>query len=128
MFHQHITERLILCLRSDDNHVVVVLGCGTNQGDTTYVNLFDDGRFFGTTGNGSLKRIEVNNDEVYFGDFIFFNLLHVLLQSAAAKNTSKNLRMQSLHASAQDGRVCSEVFHCLAGITQGFYKLTGSTG
>ena len=116
MLHQHVAERLVLCLRSHDNHVVVVLGSGTNQRDAAYVNLLDDCRFVGTACHGRFKRVEVDDDKVYFGNFIFLNLLHILLQSAAAKDTSENLRMQRLHTAAQDRRIGRKVFHRLAGI------------
>ena len=128
VLHQHITKRLVLSLWSNDNHIIVILGSGTYQRNAAYINFLNNSRLFGTAGNSGFKRIQVNDNEVYFGNLVFLYLLHVLFQSAAAKNTSEYLRMQSFNASTQNGRICGKVFHCLAGITQRFYKLTSSAG
>ena len=93
MFHQHIQQWLILCLRSHDDDIVIVLGSSTNQRDSTYIDFFND-VCFGCAGSyGSFKRIQVDNNQIYFGDFILFNLLNILFQVTTAKDTSENLRM-----------------------------------
>ena len=117
-FHQDVAQRLVLCLRGHDDHVVVVLGSGAYERDAAYVDFLDDVGFGGSAGHGGLERIEVDNHEVYFGDFIFFNLLAVLLQGAAAQDASEYFGVQCLDASAQDGGIRGEVFHCLAGVAQ----------
>lgn len=67
---------------------------------------------------GSFKRIQINDNEVYFGNFIFFYLLHILFQSATAENTTEHFRMQGLHTSTQDRGIRGQVFHCFTGIPQ----------
>ena len=84
MFQQHITERLILCLTSDNHYIIKVLSSSTNQRNTTYINFFDDSLFFGTRCHSCLKRIQVNDDQIYFGYLIFFYLLHILFQTTTA--------------------------------------------
>ena len=84
MFQQHITERLILCLTSDNHYIIKVLSSSTNQRNTTYINFFDDSLFFGTRSHSCLKRIQVNDDQIYFGYLIFFYLLHILFQTTTA--------------------------------------------
>ena len=79
-----LTERLILCLTSDNHHIIKVLSSSTNQRNTTYINFFDDSLFFGPRSHSCLKRIQVNDDQIYFGYFIFFYLLHILFQTTTA--------------------------------------------
>ena len=62
VLHQHVQQRFVLSLRSNDNYIVVVLGCGTNQRDSAYIDFLNN-ICFGCTGSySSFKRIQVNND------------------------------------------------------------------
>ena len=123
MLHQHVTQGLVLCLRSYDDHILVVLGSGADERDAAYVDFFDDVGFGCSAGYGCLKRIEVYDNEVYFGDFIFFDLLQVLLHVAAAQDASEHFRVERLYAAAQDGRIGGQFFYRAAGITQSFDEL-----
>ena len=126
MLHQDVAQGLVLSLRSYDDHVLVVLGSGADERDAAYVDFLDDVGLGCSAGYGCLKRIEVYDDEVYFGDFIFFDLLSVLLHVAAAQDASEYFRMEGLHAAAQDGRIGGELFHRTAGIAQSFDELAGA--
>ena len=123
MLHQHIAQGLILLLRSHDDDIIVILGSRTNQRDAAYINFFDNRLMVGTAGYGSLEGIEIHNHQVNLRNFIFLNLLHILLQSAATEDATEHLRMQRLHASAQNRGIGSEVFHRLAGIAQRLNEL-----
>ena len=105
---------------------IVILGSCTDQWDTAYIYFLDNSRLVGTGSYGSFKRVQINDNEVYFGNFIFFYLLHILFQSATAENTTEHFRMQGLHTSTQDRGIRGQVFHCFTGIPQWFYKLTSS--
>lgn len=39
MLHQHVAQGLVLCLRSYDDHVLVVLGSGADERDAAYVDF-----------------------------------------------------------------------------------------
>ena len=69
MLHQDVAQGLVLSLRSYDDHVLVVLGSGADERDAAYVDFLDNVGFGRSAGYGCLKRIEVYDDEVYFGDF-----------------------------------------------------------
>ena len=116
--HQDVAQRLVLGLRGDDDHVVVVLGGGADERDAAYVYLLDDVGLGRAAGHRGFEGIEIHDDEVYLRDFIFLYLLAVLLQGAAAEDASEDFGMQRLHAPAQDGGVGGQLFHSLAGIAQ----------
>ena len=121
--HEDVAQRLVLRLRGHDDHVVVVLGCRADQRDAAYVDLLDDVCLGCAAGHGRLERIEVHDDQVYFGDVIFLDLLLVLLQGATAEDAAENLGMQRLDAPAQDGGIGRQVFHRRARIAQRFDEL-----
>ena len=126
MFQQHIAERFVLCLTGNNNHIIEILCSSTYQWDTAYIYFFDNSLFFRTAGYSCLKRIQIYDDQVYFRNFVFLNLLHILFQTATAQNTSENLRMQCLYTSAQNRGVSSQVFYRFARETQWFNKLSCS--
>ena len=121
--HEDVAQRLVLRLRGHDDHVVVVLGCRADQRDAAYVDLLDDVCLGCAASHGRLERIEVHDDQVYFGDVIFLDLLLVLLQGATAEDAAENLGMQRLDAPAQDGGIGRQVFHRRARIAQRFDEL-----
>ena len=68
---EDVEQHAILGLARNDNHIVEVFGSCADERDATYINLLDNVGLRSVAGNGLLKRIEVNDNEVYFGNFIF---------------------------------------------------------
>ena len=87
---QDIQQGLVLLLGGNDDDVVEVLGTCADEADAADVDLLDDVGFAGTAGHGLLKGIEVNDDEVDFGNLVFRHLLAVAFQVAATEDATED--------------------------------------
>ena len=98
MLHQHIEQRLVLLFTGYDSHILKILCSSTNQANATYINFFNDICFRSTTSHRFFERIEIHNDQINLRNFIFLHLLLVLLYVTTSQDSTKHLRMQSLHS------------------------------
>ena len=124
----NVEESGILSLRGYNDHVVEVLGAGTDKANATDINLFDDGSIVRTAGNGLLEGIEVDDDEVDFGDFVLCHLLAVALKAATAEDSSEHFGVKCLHTSAKYGGVGGDILDLLTGIAEAFNETLGASG
>ena len=102
---EQLQQRLVLGLAGNDNHIVEVLGSGTDKADATYINLLDNISLASTTGHGLLERIEVHDNQIDLGNLILLHLLTVTLQVSASQNTTKYLGMKGLYTTTEDAGI-----------------------
>ena len=126
--YETLIERFILSLRSDNNHIVEIFGSSADKRNAAYIDFLDDVGFGSTRSYSVLKWIEIDDDEVDFGDFVLSNLLAVTIVVATVENASKHLRVQGFHATAKDRRISGEVFNCITLIALFLDKRLCATG
>ena len=97
---ENLQQHGIFALAGHDDHILKVLGSGTDKGDAADVNLLDDLLVACSAGYSLLEGLEIHDDQIDGRNIIFFHLLQVALIVAAGKDASENLRMQGLHATA----------------------------
>ena len=114
---QDVEKHAVLSLARHDDHVLEVLGSGTDQGDTAYVDFLDDVGITCTACHGLLEWIQVNDNEVDGRNLLFLHLLLVALVVTASQDSSKYFRVKSFHTATQDGRICGNIFYFLTFIT-----------
>ena len=126
-FVQQLHQRLILSLRCYDHHIFEVFCSGTDKRNAAYIYLFDNCLFFRTGSNCFLERIQVDNHQVYFRNFILGDLSLVTFIITTVQNTTEHFRMKRLHTSAQDRRIAGQVLYRITRESQLFYKLLSTT-
>ena len=126
-FVQQLHQRLILGFRCYNHYIFKVLCSGTDKRNTAYIYLFDNCLFFRTGSNCFLERIQVDNHQVYFRNFILGNLGLVTFIITTVQNTTEHFRVKRLHTSAQDRRIAGQVLYCITRESQLFYKLLSTT-
>ena len=126
--YETLIERFILSLRSDNNHIVEIFGSSADKRNAAYIDFLDDVGFGSTRSYSVLKWIEIDDDEVDFGDFVLSNLLAVTIVVATVENASKHLRVEGLHATAKDRRIAGEVFNGITLIALFLDKRLCATG
>ena len=117
-----------MSLRSDNNHIVEIFGSSADKRNAADIDFLDDVGFGSTRSYSVLKWIEIDDDEVDFGDFVLSNLLAVTIVVATVENASKHLRVQGFHATAKDRRISGEVFNCITLIALFLDKRLCATG
>ena len=126
-FVQQLHQRLILGFRCYNHYIFKVLCSGTDKRNTAYIYLFDNCLFFRTGSNCFLERIQVDNHQVYFRNFILGNLGLVTFIITTVQNTTEHFRVKRLHTSAQDRRIAGQVLYRITRESQLFYKLLSTT-
>ena len=111
--YETLIERFILSLRSDNNHIVEIFGSSADKRNAANIDFLDDISLGSTRSYGVLKWIEIDDNEVDFGNFVLSNLLAVTIVVATVENATKHLRVQGFHATAKDRRISGEVFNCI---------------
>ena len=123
---QDVEQNGVFGLAWNDDHIVEVLGAGTNERDAAYIDFLDDVGLGRTAGNRLFKRIKVNNDQVDFRNLILLHLLLVALVLATTQNASEHFRMERLHAPSENRRISSHTLHGLAVVAQRLDELLGA--
>ena len=95
----------------DDDHVLEVLGGGTDEGDAANVNLLNDILLGGTAGHSGLEGVEVDDDEVYFGDFVLCQLLSVGVHVATAEDAAEDFGVKRFDTASEDGGIAGQGFN-----------------
>ena len=99
---EYVKKHAILGLARHDYHVVEILCTGADERDAAYVYLLDDVGIACPTGNGVLKRVQVDDDEIYLGYLVLGHLGAVAFVVAAGKDAAKHFRVERLYAPAED--------------------------
>ena len=94
----------------DDDDVVEVFGSSADKADATDVDFFDDVLLRGSAGNGLLKGIEVDDDEVNLWYLILRQLFAVAIHIATSQNAAKHFGVQRFDASAEYRRIACQRF------------------
>ena len=108
---QDLSQGAVIVHGGDDDHVLEVFGGASNQCDATDVNLLHDLRLRRTACHGGLKRVQVHHHEVDCRQGVFLHLTHVGLVASSPQDSTKDLGVQGLHASAEDRRVVGDGLH-----------------
>ena len=128
LFFDDVVELVVLVDRGNDDDVLEVFGSGTNQRDSSDVDLFDDGLFFGTRSDGLFERIEVDDHRVDFGNLILSGLFLVLRVVATGQNTAEHFGVQGLDASSENRRITRQALYRGGLQPQTLDKREGSSG
>src|SRR5690606_24822105 len=110
VFGEDIFKVLIIVFGSNDRHVVEVLCSRANKGNATDIYFFDDVLFRCTRPDGFFKWVEVYDNKIDFGDFIFLQLLAIDFQGPARQDAAKYFGVKRFHAAAQYRRIPGEIF------------------
>ena len=108
---QHCEQLAIHHNRGNDQRILVVLSRSTNQRDTADVDLLDNGLLLGAACHGLLEGVEINDNQIDFGNSILSHLLAVALVVAAAQDTTEHAGVQSLDTTAQDRGIARQILN-----------------
>ena len=95
---EDVHERSVFRLRRNDDDVLEVFGCCSDERDAADVNLLDDVCFAGSFFDSLREGVKVHDDEVYFGDVIAFHFFAVFGVFATFKDASGNFRVMRFEA------------------------------
>ena len=88
--------------RGHDCGVGEVLCSRTDKRDTAYIYFFDDIGFARAGSDSGFEGVEVDDNEVDAGNFIFFHLGYVAFVGAASEDAAEHLGMEGLDATSED--------------------------
>src|SRR5690606_6785526 len=101
----------VLIFGGDDDHVLEILRCRTDQGDSADVDLLDDVRLGGARSHSFLKRIQIDDHQVNCWNFELGCLSQVTLIFSSVEDASKDLWVKGFYSTSKDGRIAREVFY-----------------
>ena len=104
-------EKLLVVVDGGDNdNVVEVFGGGTDEGNASDVNLLDDVLLGGAGSHGGLERVEVDDDEVDFRNFVLCQLFTVGVHVATAEDAAEDFGVEGLDTASEDGGIAGQGF------------------
>ena len=115
---EELQQRSVLRFGSYDDDVLEIFGGGAYQRYAAYVYFLDDSALVGSRSDGFFKGIEIDDDEVDFGNFVFGNLPAVAVVVAAVENAAEYFGVQGFHPTAQYRGIAGEALYGAAGYAQ----------
>ena len=128
IFLNHFKKTRIIFHRRHDNHVGEVFSRTSYQRYAAYIYLF---YYFGirsAAGHRFFKRVQVNDNDIYFRNGILLHLSLVRGIFPAGQYAAEYLRVQSLNAPAEYGRIRSEILYRSYRYLKRFYEFLRAAG